>query len=345
MARIVLGIGSSHTPLLTLGSEHWRHRAEADYANQALNMSDGRLLRYDEVLAELGPRCAEQISPEILAQKESACNAALDHLADALSAARPDIVVIIGDDQRELFGSSNQPAIAIFHGAQIVTCRKFPPDEREGWRNAMARGYLMDDQHTIPGAASFSENLIRGLVDEDFDIAACDRVEEPDAAGFGHAYGFIVKRLFRGRSLPVAPVLLNTYYGPNVPSASRCWHFGQALRRVVEAVPDDLRVALIASGGLSHFVVDEDLDRKILGAMALGDAQTLTSIPRAALISGSSEILNWIALAGAAGPLQMRWHAYHPLYRTPAGTGVGAAFAVWAPDADTHAAAGGDAHH
>lgn len=339
MARIVLGIGSSHTPLLTLGSEHWRHRAEADYVNQALNMSDGRLLRYDEVLAELGPRCAEQISPEVLAQKESACHVALDHLADALWSAEPDVVVIIGDDQRELFGSANQPAIAIFHGEQIVTRRKFAPDESAPWRNTMARGYLMDDQHTITGAASFSEELIRGLVDQDFDVAACDRVENPDAAGFGHAYGFIVKRLFRGRSLPVVPVLLNTYYGPNVPSASRCWRFGEALRRVIESIPDQLRVAIIASGGLSHFVVDEDLDQKILLAMAQGDADTLASIPRVALNSGSSEILNWIAVAGAASPLRMQWHAYYPLYRTPAGTGVGAAFGVWAPETSSHAAA------
>jgi hypothetical protein len=345
MARIVLGIGSSHTPLLTLGSEHWRHRAEADYANQALNMSDGRLLRYDEVLAELGPRCAEQISPEVLARKEQACNAALDHLGDALSAAEPDVVVIIGDDQRELFGSANQPAIAIFHGAQIITCRKFAPEERAAWRTTMARGYLMDDQHTIPGAAVFGEGLIRRLMEEDFDVAACDRVDNPDVAGFGHAYGFIVKRLFRGRSIPVVPVLLNTYYGPNVPSAARCWRFGQALRRAVEAMPDDVRVAVVASGGLSHFVVDEELDQKLLRAMAHGDADTLASIPRAALNSGSSEILNWIALAGAASPLAMQWSAYEPLYRTPAGTGVGAAFAIWGPGTAQRAAPGRNDHH
>ena len=346
MARIVLGVGCSHTPLLTLSSEHWQHRAEADYANHALNMSDGRLLRYDEVLAEQGPRCAAQISPEVLKIKEDSCNAALDYLADVLWAARPDIVVIIGDDQRELFNSANQPAIAIFHGAQIVTYRKFAPDESARWRNDMARGYLMDDQHIILGAPSFSEKLIEGLVSEDFDVAACDRVENPDTAGFGHAYGFIVKRLFRGRSIPVVPVLLNTYYGPNVPSAARCWSFGQAIRRTIESIPDRLQVALIASGGLSHFVVDEDLDHKILGAMAHGDTEILTSIPRTALKSGSSEILNWIALAGAMSPLQMLWHAYHPLYRTPAGTGVGAAFAVWTKESDTPTPVpAGDARH
>jgi len=63
------------------------------------------------------------------------------------------------------------------------------------------------------------------------------------------------------------------------------------------------------------------------------------------LNSGSSEILNWIALAGAASPLAMQWSAYEPLYRTPAGTGVGAAFAIWGPGTAQRAAPGRNDHH
>lgn len=329
MAKIVLGLGASHTPLLTLTAEQWQHRAAVDYANTQLNMSDGRLLRYDEVLAELGPRCADLIAPEMLAAKERACHAALDRLAAALAEARPDVVLIVGDDQRELFGPANQPAIAIFHGAEIVTSDKFGDEEGADWVKAMGRGYLMDDTHVVPGASAFALELIRGLIDAEFDVAACARVDDPKTAGFGHAYGFIVKRLFQGCVIPVVPVLLNTYYGPNVPSPARCWKLGRALRQVIEASAADLRVAVVASGGLSHFVVDEALDRGVLDAMARGDAAALSAIPRGALNSGSSEILNWIVTAGAVGGLPLRWHDYQPLYRTPAGTGVGAAFAVW----------------
>lgn len=329
MAQIVLGLGASHTPLLTLTAEQWQHRAAVDYANTQLNMSDGRLLRYDEVLAELGPRCADLIAPEMLAAKERACHAALDRLAAALAEARPDVVLIVGDDQRELFGPANQPAIAIFHGAEIVMSDKFGDDEGADWVKAMGRGYLMDDTHVVPGASAFALELIRGLIDAEFDVAACARVDDPKTAGFGHAYGFIVKRLFQGRVIPVVPVLLNTYYGPNVPGPARCWKLGRALREVIEGSTTDLRVAVVASGGLSHFVVDEALDRGVLDAMARGDAAALSAIPRGALNSGSSEILNWIVTAGAAGGLPLAWHDYQPLYRTPAGTGVGAAFAIW----------------
>ncbi|MBC7378257.1 MAG: extradiol ring-cleavage dioxygenase [Burkholderiaceae bacterium] len=329
MANIVLGIGTSHTPLLTLTAEQWQHRAAADYANKELNMSDGRLLTYAQVLAELGPRAADVISPEILNAKERACSDALDRLGEELEKAAPDVVIIVGDDQRELFTAANQPAMAIFHGEEIITSDKFGHEESADWVKDMGRGYMMDEAHVVPGSPALALEIIRGLMDENFDIATCSRVDDPKKAAFGHAYGFIIKRLFRGRTIPVVPVLLNTYYGPNVPTAARCHDLGQALRRVVEASPSKLRVAMVASGGLSHFVVDELLDKVVTDALASGNHEALRAISRGALNSGSSEILNWIVVAGAVQTLPLRWQEYQPLYRTPAGTGVGAGFAVW----------------
>lgn len=332
MAQLVLGIGSSHTPLLTLTAEQWQHRAAADYANKELNMSDGRLLPYEQVLAELGPRAKDVISPEILNAKERACSAALDRLGDELERAAPDVVIIVGDDQRELFSAANQPAIAIYHGADITMWGKYGDEDNAEWVRDMGKGYLMDAAHVVPGAPGFALELIQGLMDENFDVASCARVDDPEKAAFGHAYGFIVKRLFRGRTIPVVPVLLNTYYGPNVPTSTRCHDLGLALARVIEASPSNLRVAIVASGGLSHFVVDEELDHRVLDALQSGDHTNLRNIPRGALNSGSSEILNWIVTAGAAMKLPLRWKEYQPLFRTPAGTGVGGAFAVWGKD-------------
>jgi hypothetical protein len=138
----------------------------------------------------------------------------------------------------------------------------------------------------------------------------------------------IMKRLFR-RTIPVVPVLLNTYFYPNVPTSARCYDVGRKLRAVVEAMPGDQRIAIIASGGLSHFVVDEAQDLKVMQALKDKDAQTLRSIPRQGLKSGSSETLNWILTAGAVETLPLRFAEYQALYRTEAGTGVGAAFCSW----------------
>jgi hypothetical protein len=85
MARIVLGIGSSHTPMLNLTAQQWQHRAAADYANSELNMSDGRRMSYEVLLAERGPRYEADIALDVLSRKELACQAALDTLGDALA--------------------------------------------------------------------------------------------------------------------------------------------------------------------------------------------------------------------------------------------------------------------
>lgn len=154
-------------------------------------------------------------------------------------------------------------------------------------------------------------------------------MDDPLKAGFGHAYGFIIDRLFRGKSIPVVPVLLNTYYPPNAPTARRAYDIGEKLARLISSSPRDLRVAVAASGGLSHFVVDEKLDRKVLDAIRSGDAATLRGLTRGELNSGSSEILNWVMVAAMSQGLKNDWSEYYPGYRTPAGTGTGMAFATW----------------
>ena len=139
----------------------------------------------------------------------------------------------------------------------------------------VGQGYLMDDTHTLSGHPGLAAELIVGLVDRGVDLATVAQVDAPGKAGFGHAFGFIAKRLFRGRAIPMVPLLLNTYFPPNVPTAARCYDIGQMLAEVLRASASPLRVAIIASGGLSHFVVDEPLDRVFGQARAIevGSAQ------------------------------------------------------------------------
>jgi len=97
----------------------------------------------------------------------------------------------------------------------------------------------------------------------------------------------------------------------------------------VQTWESDARVAVIASGGLTHFVIDETLDREVLDAIAARNAAALSGIPRGKLRSGNSEILNWVTAAGALEELTATVVDYVPGYRTPAGTGTGMAFAYW----------------
>jgi 3-O-methylgallate 3,4-dioxygenase len=90
------------------------------------------------------------------------------------------------------------------------------------------------------------------------------------------------------------------------------------------------RVGIVASGGLSHFVVHEDLDRGVLKALKERDEKALLGIPDGLLQSGNSEIKNWMVAATACEHLDFEVIDYVPLRRSPAGTGAGMGFGFWA---------------
>lgn len=334
MADIIMGVGTSHSPMLTLGPEEWVHRARDDLRNPKLNRSDGTWISYDQLLAANGPAYAERITPPALADISARCQAALDRLAADFERIAPDVLIIIGDDQSELFGPENMPVVSIYFGDEVVTHDRWGDRKLPDWARSMGKGYAMDEVYAFPGAPELALELIEGLVEREIDVASSARVDDPRRAGFGHAFGFVIKRLLGERPIPVIPVLINTYYPPNVPTARRCHDIGRALRDTIRQSISLARVAVAASGGLSHFIVDEELDHRVIEGFRPDRANLLRELPRGALMSGSSEILNWVLTAGAVDHLPLDWIEYYPVYRTPAGTGVGTAFALWADDGE-----------
>lgn len=334
MADIVLGIGTSHSPLLAIPPGLWPERANDDLRKTELSLADGRVVSYAELHSETAGRYADRATPENFEVQEKQAQAALDRLADAVEEAAPDVVVVIGDDQNELFGKGHMPALAVYNGEEVITHPKneVNPSLPEWYRSAN-RGYLMDSVHRVPAAPGVAEDLIEGLIAEGVDVAVASEVADPYAAGFGHAYGFVADRLFKSRAIPMLPVMLNTYFPPNVPRPARCYDVGEMIGQVLRASTSDARVAVVASGGLTHFAVDEELDRKVIGAIRRHDAAALRAVPHQALRSGNSEILNWIMAAGALGDLGVSQCDYIPVHRTPAGTGIGLAFLSWKPGA------------
>jgi 3-O-methylgallate 3,4-dioxygenase len=130
--------------------------------------------------------------------------------------------------------------------------------------------------------------------------------------------------------LSVRGVML-CYFPPNQPTVGRCFDLGRGIGRAIQSWGDDRRVAIVASGGLSHFVIDEDLDRQVLLGMQAGDREVLAALPENRFRSGTSETKNWITAVGALSDtaLQMTTVDYVPCYRSEAGTGNAMAFAFW----------------
>ena len=330
MAEIVLGIGTSHSPILILEGEQWSQRARDDRRNKSLYTQGGRKLSYDELVCERGEPYLKESDPALFPVQARQAELALDRLEAILVEARPDIVLVIGDDQDELFGFDNMPSFAVYTGEEIVMKEMPLPHPRLTWTDkTFWAGYGMDMPHRFPGAPALARDMVKGLIRQGVDVAVSDSVPDPSRRAFGHAYGFIYQRLMKRLRVPMLPVLLNTYFPPNNPTSGRCFQIGTAMAHALAASPIDARVAVIASGGLSHFLCEEAFDRKVIKALKEHDIGALTQIPQEALCSGTSETRNWITLGGAIAHLRCTYDEYIAVYRTPAGTGIGLAFAAW----------------
>jgi 3-O-methylgallate 3,4-dioxygenase len=344
MAEIVLGLASSHSPQLSTSADYWAEHAARDQRNSRLLGADGRYYSYDELLAAADPALDAELRPAVWRSKFDRAQNAVEALARMLAAARPDIVVIVGDDQHELFGADGVPAIGLFTGEALWDLppdadhlARIPPDIRAaGW--AAHAG----EPDSYPVDAGLGEHLAGVLTGREFDVTVMS--QQPAGRSLGHAFTFVRRRLGLAPAVPIVPVLLNTYFPPNVPPPGRCWRLGRALRAGIESWAPAARVAVFASGGLSHFVVAEDLDRRVLAGLQSGDARVFEQIPVPLLRSGTSEILNWITAGGALGGLAFDLVDYIPAYRSPAGTGVGMAFATWHRDGPPGASEGGTGH-
>jgi Catalytic LigB subunit of aromatic ring-opening dioxygenase len=235
--------------------------------------------------------------------------------------------VIIGDDQREIFKDAFRPAIAVYYGETIRNAAA-PAAPAGDWYLEDQRKRMEDnaDRH-YPCHAALATHLIEGLTARHFDIAAMKSLAGDQFEG--HAYSFIHRRFMPNGPIPIVPVILNTYYPPNQPSPRRCFDLGVAIGELIEAYPENIRVGILASGGLSHFLVNEDLDHSVVKALQGKDYAALKALPLNKLVSGSSEIRNWIATAGAVQHLNLDWISYVPGYRSQALTGVGLCFAYW----------------
>jgi hypothetical protein len=310
VADIVLGIGTSHSPQVSVAWERWP-----------------RLWRTDEVSPAAPSDLDEQLKPKVLQRRYDAVQQAVRRLSEVLRETKDlDAIIIFGDDQHEQFRDDNMPAMAIYHGDGFEITERVPRPgtsagqrfESEGWEPTRAE---------YPNAASLATHLIASLTEQEFEVTRCNALREGHC--IGHAFSFLYRRLWPDCTVPIVPIMLNTYYPPNQPTPKRCYELGQAVRQAVKDWTGGKRVVMMASGGLSHIVIDEPLDRQVIEGLRDHDARKLCSLPREKMRGGTSEILTWVALAGAVDTLDMTLVDYIPGYRSRPSTGCAMAFAYW----------------
>lgn len=339
MARIVFGFGSSHGPLLATPPERWDLRAADDRKNPE-HPFRGRIYTFAELVeARRGEKDFEKESSlEVRRSRDERSQRAMDRLAQMVADVNPDIIVVVGDDQHEWFHEDIQPSFTVYCGDHVVNAAIDPEKlktKSPGIALAMSASHPPQDQ-SYPVPVELAHAIIEHAIADEFDVAvsAKQRADGRGTIGVGHAVGFVYRRIVKDRPVPVIPILLNTYFPPNRPTAKRCYQFGQSIGRAIagwNGANANKRVAICASGGISHFVVDEDFDTRMLTAMKNRDTKTIFAEPENMFLSGSSETKNWITAAGILSEtdLKMNLIDYVPSCRSEAGTGCGMAFATW----------------
>jgi Catalytic LigB subunit of aromatic ring-opening dioxygenase len=335
MAKIVGFICTSHGPQLHTTPEQWLLRVKSDRARRH-PFRDG-VYGFDELVKlRAGENLAARSTMAAMTAAHAACHAATERLADAYEAMRADVAVIFGNDQQEIYGDDLSPPFMIYYGDKI----RHHPSSEEG-RKLMPPGIVEGEAGHAPdvmreydAAPALAKHIIAHLVEAEFDITVSPELPKhnPRTTGISHAFGHVYRQVMRDRVIPNVPIYQNTFFPPNQPTARRSYNFGKAVGEAIRSWASDARVVVFGSGGMSHFVIDEDWDRRFMRAMRDKDGEFLSNIPLKQLQSGTSEMKSWISVAGAMAPIETDFHeiAYVPCYRSEAGTGTAQGMYWWA---------------
>lgn len=333
MAKIIAGMATTHGPQLHTDVEKWHLRVLADKGRK--HPFRGRELSFDQLVALRREEDMERKSAfEAQRGYHARCHAAMEKLADTWDRLKPDIAVILGNDQNEIYETDTlNPAFMVFYGDKIphhpqekADLAKMPPGVAEA-----EHGHAVQTYTEYPGVPDLGLHIINTMIESEIDVTACKTWPAKTRNGASHAFGHIYRQVMRDKVVPNVPIYQNTFYPPNQPTAKRAYRFGEVVRQAIESWPADKRVVVFASGGMSHFVIDETFDRKFVAALQKKDKAYLTSIPLSELQSGTSELKSWISLAGVMEPYDTKMHEfdYVPCYRSPAGTGTANGFYWW----------------
>jgi protocatechuate 4,5-dioxygenase beta chain len=230
---------------------------------------------------------------------------------DWLASVRPDVVIVAYNDHGLNFFLDKMPTFAIGAAAE--------------YRNA-DEGWGIPVLPPFQGDQALSWHLIESLVGEDFDLVTCQEMV------VDHALTLPMALLWPDQNWPVRviPVVVNTVQAP-LPSAARCYKFGQAIGRAVASWPGDERVVVLGTGGLSHQLdgeragfINKEFDLQFIDSLTRDPAwATKYSTVELVELAGTQgvELLNWLVARGTLPEKARQVHVnYHiPISNTASG--------------------------
>lgn len=218
--------------------------------------------------------------------------AAFAALRSDLEGARPDVLIVVANDQFVNFFWNNIPTFFVTVGDEV--------------KGRFTRHRFQYRNHKDLGKA-----IVRAGMENGIDFSYGERIE------LQHTQNVPLYFLLPEPKIPILPIFVNTWVDP-APSPRRCYQVGELIRSVAEQSKE--RIAILATGGLSHFPgsprigeIDEKFDHQLLEIMREGKGRSLVDYSVQDLLqAGDTEFLNWMVVIGAIGDAKAGYTAYMP---------------------------------
>jgi aromatic ring-opening dioxygenase catalytic subunit (LigB family) len=245
--------------------------------------------------------------------QKSRLTAAFRELGRRMSAARPDVIIEVSPDHWVNFHLENLPAVCIGVG-----------ETHEGPPEPFLKSY---PHREMAGDPELAAHLVKSALDAGYEPAFSYRLK------LDHGFCIPLWRMELDPLPAIVPMIVNSIEPP-MPSLARCLQWGEMLREAIESFPRPRRVAILASGGLSHSIgeptmgmIDEAFDHECIRLLSSNSKDLVRyledAIPQAG--NGSDEMRNWLVTHGAAGGRGFELVDYLPVPSVYVGCG----FASW----------------
>ena len=230
-----------------------------------------------------------------------------------LAAKQPDVLLVVFNDHVTSFFFDHYSQFALGIGESYA-----PADEGGGPRALPP----------VRGHARLAHHIAAGLVADEFDLSYFQ--DKPLDHGCFSPLSMLWPHEPEWPGA-IVPLQIGVLEFP-IPTARRCYRIGQSLRRAIESYPEDLKVVLVATGGLSHQVHGErcgfnnvEWDKRFLELIEK-DPERLAEMTHAEFaISGGlegAEVIMWLVVRGALSPTIRK---VHQSYYLPSMTGIATA--------------------
>jgi aromatic ring-opening dioxygenase catalytic subunit (LigB family) len=235
------------------------------------------------------------------AQRSKRVYAGWAQLKESLKAARPDVLIVVATDHFMTFEYESMPIFAIGRGESFAT-----------W------GEGNSPKMTLRGIPAFADAVHEHLIEEGFDVTGAAEMR------LDHSFACPMHFLNPDGAIPILPVFVNCNVPP-LPSLKRTLALGRALGAAARAQTILRRIAIVGTGGLSHWIglpqtglINEEFDRRFLDTYETGDLDAIAQWDSDKTIrdagNGVAEIRNWLIAAAAAGKVRPQRIAYEPVF-------------------------------